>query len=400
MIGAGARRNRAVPALGIAQTLIWAGLYYVFPALLPTWKAELGWSPAVLAGAFTLALVVQALAAPLAGRLIDAGHGRALMAGGAGGGAAGLVVLSQVEAVWQFYAVWAWLGLMMAGGLYDACFSYVTRTFPDDARRIITRITLFAGFAGTVSFPLAHYCAQAFGWRASLLVFAALIVLVAVPLLLTLPRPGHAAAPPPAEVHRAAREAALRAPAFWLLAAVFAAIALNHGMIVTHLLPLLSSRGLPLELAVLAASCVGPMQVVGRLALMAVERRYAMDQVMAGTVAALFLASAALLLAPWWPALAIVFVILQGAGIGIVSIARPVLIADRLGREAFGVVNGRMASIFIAATALAPTVAALLWQIGGYDVVLVAALALVLMAATALAGVLRHTMALGSAPKP
>ncbi len=384
-------------ALGLAQTLVWAGLYYVFPALLPTWKAELGWSPTVLAGAFTLALVVQALAAPFAGRLIDGGHGRLLLGASAVGGAVGLVLLARIETIWQFYLAWAWLGLTMAGGLYDACFSYVTRTFPGDARRIITRITLFAGFAGTVSFPLAHYTAQAFGWRASLLVFAVLIVAVSLPLIVGLPRSGSAGPPAPRASHRAAERAALRAPAFWLLAAVFAAVALNHGMLVTHLLPLLSSRGLDLETAVLAAACVGPMQVVGRLALMAVERRYAMDQVMAGTLAALLLASTALLLAPFLPALAVLFVLLQGAGIGIVSIARPVLIVDRLGRDAFGAVNGRMAAIFIATTAIAPTAAALLWQVGGYDLVLIACLALAVVAATALGSLLLRTASRESA---
>lgn len=373
-----------VPALGISQAVVWAGLYYVFPALLSTWKTQLGWSPAELAGAFSLALIVQALAAPAAGRLVDAGHGRALLASSAVGGALGLVLLAQVESLWQFYAVWAWLGLVMAGGLYDACFAYVTHTFAGDARRIITRITLFAGFAGTVSFPTAYVVTQYAGWRASLFVFAALILLVALPLILSLPRPAANARASLRVEQRQAERAALRQPAFWWLGLLFAAIALNHGMLVTHLLPLLTSRGLGLETAVLAASCLGPMQVAGRLALVAVERRYAMDRVVLGTLAALFLASVALLVAPWAPAIATLFVLLQGAGIGVLSIARPVLIADRLGRDGFGAINGRIASAFIAATAAAPTVAALSWSVGGYDLVLALALALVGGAAVAL----------------
>ena len=52
----------------------------VQPALLPTWEAELGWSKTDLSAGFTLALVASALLAPLAGRLIDHGHGRAVLA--------------------------------------------------------------------------------------------------------------------------------------------------------------------------------------------------------------------------------------------------------------------------------------------------------------------------------
>ncbi|TVQ29077.1 MAG: MFS transporter [Geminicoccaceae bacterium] len=370
-----------MPALGLAQTVLWAGLYYGFPALLPHWRAELGWSAPVLAGAFTLALLVQALAAPFVGRHIDAGHGRAVLLLGAAGGALGLVGLAALTTIWQFYLVWAWLGLAMAGCLYDACFSYVTRAFADEARRIITRITLFAGFAGTVSFPLAHHVAQAFGWRASVLVFAALILAIAVPALVGLPATDVASPRLAKAQHRAAERAAARSRAFWLLVLAFGAIALNHGMLVTHLLPLLASRGLDLGTAVMVAACLGPMQVVGRLALLAVEHRLAMDRVLVVTLLALAAAATSLLLATYWLPLAFAFVLLQGAGIGIVSIARPVLVADRLGRDAFGAVNGRLAACFIGCTAAAPTVAALLSSWYGYDVVLWAAFALVLIAA-------------------
>lgn len=76
---------------------------------------------------------------------MDRGHGRAVLALSAAGGTVGLLLPTQITAVWPFGAAWAWLGLTMAGGLYDACFAYVTRTFPDRARPIVTRIAPFAG---------------------------------------------------------------------------------------------------------------------------------------------------------------------------------------------------------------------------------------------------------------
>ena len=71
----GSKRSfrRVVWPLAIAETIIWATLYYLFPALLLEWEQDLGWSKTELAGAFTMALVVTALLAPFVGRLIDHG---------------------------------------------------------------------------------------------------------------------------------------------------------------------------------------------------------------------------------------------------------------------------------------------------------------------------------------
>ena len=64
----------AVLPLAIAQTLIWAATYYSFPALLPVWETDLGWSRGEVSGAYTLALFATALLAPSAGRIIDRGQ--------------------------------------------------------------------------------------------------------------------------------------------------------------------------------------------------------------------------------------------------------------------------------------------------------------------------------------
>lgn len=380
---------RIVLALALAQTLVWAGGFYVFPALLATWHAELGWSKATLSGAFTAALLVAAAASPLAGRLVDRGHGRALMALSATGVGLGLLLLSRVTTPWAFAVVWALIGLALAGALYDACFSFVTHRFPHDARRVITRITLVAGFAGTVSFPTAAWTASAFGWRGSLVVFALLILAVAVPLVWSV---GAETARPSSTRRRAAAAGAKRTltrPAFWGLTLAFALMALVQGMIITHLLPILADRGVAAGAAVLAASCIGPMQVVGRLAMMAVERHVAIAGIALAMLAVVLAGLVALWLAPSAPALVAVFVLLHGAGYGVYSIVRPVLTAEVLGRDGFGVVHGTMATAAIVATAAAPSLAAVIQEMGGYDVVIVAAIAAILTGLAALVAALR-----------
>ncbi|MDH5798979.1 MAG: MFS transporter, partial [Paracoccaceae bacterium] len=177
------RQDRAIILLAVGQTLAWAGIYYVFPALLLRWEETLGWTKAELTGALTLAIAVSAILSPFTGRIIDSGRGPALMGGSAVLGGLGLLALSQVQALWQFYTIWLVIGAAMAGGLYEPCFAIVTRNKGDKARGGIIFITLIAGFASTISFPTVHYLAEGMGWRNTLLIFGLIEILAVAPIL-------------------------------------------------------------------------------------------------------------------------------------------------------------------------------------------------------------------------
>lgn len=371
--------GRHLVALAVAETLVWAGLYYAFPALLVHWETDLGWSKTELAGAFTVALIVSAITAPFAGRLIDRGHGRLVLVGGTLLGGVLMICLSFVEQSVTFYVVWAMIGLSVAGCLYEPCFAYVTRLLGEEARKVITRITLVAGFAGTVSFPMANAIAQYQGWRVASVAFGALIVLVAAPLFVYGTSAVGAnvnAVEDSARDEKAARRA-LRRATFWLLAFAFSMVGLTHGIVITHLMPMLSEWGVPLALGVLAASMIGPMQVLGRIGMIAVETRVSMQAIC--TISFLFMGGAILSLigAAVLPALLVVFVVLHGSGYGATSITRPVVTSEILGRSGFGAISGNLAFGFMAASAVAPALAAVIWEFGGYDLVRLVALACV-----------------------
>lgn len=369
--------GRGVWFLAVAETLVWAGMYYLFAALLLHWEAGFGWSRTDLAVALTTALIVSGLSAPLAGWLIDRGHGRVLLSGCALAGGILVGLLTMVEHYWQFVAVWFLMGFCMAGCFYEPCFAYLTRTRGAKARRAITLVTLLAGFAGTLSFPVANILANAYGWQAGALTFAGLICFVAAPLLwFGCDRPVLPTAVPLSHEGKSAGNggmaAILRQPVFWLLAIAFTAVWLNHASVINHLLPLLNERQIAPEMAVLAASCVGPMQVAGRIAMMMVERYVPMNLISAFTYVAIMLSSACLFAAGDWPWLLAGFIVLQGAGIGVTSIVKPVVTLQMLGQANFGAVSGALALPSILGSAVAPTMAALIWLAGGYDSVLAA----------------------------
>lgn len=366
---AGSQWRRTVWGLAAAETLVWAASYYLFPAMLPHWERQLGWSKTALAGAFTLALLVSAASSPLVGSLIDRGLGRTVLVTSTAGIALLVALLGQVQSLWQFYLVWLGLGVVMAGALYDPCFAYLTRRFGVAARRAITRVTLVAGFAGTVAFPGVHGLSTWLGWRGACLGFGLLVAGVALPLMWLATREPVDAPTRAVEAtgeQRAALGAALASPVFWALALAFAMIGLNHGVLITQILPLLDARGVATPVAVLAASLMGPMQVLGRLLMLSVERRWGAEQVCLALFGCLLAASSLLLVAGDVTALILLFVVLQGAGYGVNSIVRPVITADYLGYRHFGGISGMQSTVVMTANALAATVAALAWRLAGY----------------------------------
>ena len=368
-----------VAGLGVGQVFIWAGTFYLFPALLAVWEASFGWTKSALSLGFTLSLGVSALVSPLAGQLIDRGCGRWVLAGSALLVALLLAALSIVETLWAFYAVWIGLGVGMAGGLYEPCFAFLIRAMGGAARKAITAVTLIAGFAGTVSFPTANLLAEYQDWRFACLVFAAINAIAVAPLFWA------AAGAIEQRVRketalevdrRGGLSAAVHSPAFWLVGATVLLIALAHGMMITHLLSMLSEWNVPLKIAVIGASTIGPMQVVGRILLAVAAGNVAATSGSSGYLLGLLLGYVFLLFAGWNAAWLAPFVILYGASWGVASILKPLAIRELLGDREYARIAGMLAAPFLAASAAGPIVGSLLWELGGYEVMVLAGVAM------------------------
>ena len=368
-------RSLGLWLLASGETLVWAGLFYIFAALLLSWEKDLGWPKTDLTIGFTLAVLTAAVASPFSGRIIDIGGGRWLLGAGALGGALSLVALSMAESRLWFAMSWMAIGISQAACLYEPCFAFVTRVAGQDARRIITRITLAAGLASPIAFPAGAVLSEMMGWRATVLVFAAVIGFVAAPMLFfgasllqgdisEQPHPEH-------KTHnRIALRAALHKPAFWLMAGAFPLLALEHGILIAHFIPLLVERGFAESVAVMAASMFGPMQVAGRLVMMTVEKRTRSTTMILLPYIGAIVAGLILLSAGLNVALVFAFAATQGAAFGLISILKPPVIAETLGRTAYGAISGWLAVPYLIGGAFGRYVGAILWQLGGYTIVL------------------------------
>jgi predicted MFS family arabinose efflux permease len=168
---------RGVLWLGLAQLVSWGISYYLVGGFGDAIAADLGWSRDVVYGGFSAALLVMALASPIAGRLIDRHGGRRVMIAGAVLNAVGCAGLAMCHGVAMYYAAWVVLGVAMRLSLYDAAFAALARIGGAGARRAMAQITLFGGLSSTVFWPLGQLIAARVGWRGALLAYAGLALL-------------------------------------------------------------------------------------------------------------------------------------------------------------------------------------------------------------------------------
>ena len=181
-------RLAVILVLGTTQTLAWASSFYL-PAILADHIAqELGMSSTWFFAAFSAALVVSALVGPRVGRTVDAIGGREVLAASNVIIAVGLTVLGAAHSEPMLWVAWLILGLGMGIGLYDTAFAALGRIYGMEARSAITGITLVAGFASTVGWPLTAWGAGSLGWRETCLAWAAAHIVLGLPLNLLLPK--------------------------------------------------------------------------------------------------------------------------------------------------------------------------------------------------------------------
>ena len=118
---------RIAGTLAFTETVSWGVLYYAFAVFVVPIQEEMGWSPTAITGAYSLGLLVSALAAPLVGRWLDRHGPRALMTLGSTLGTVLLLAWASVEDLWVFYLVWVGIGLAMAATLYEPAFAVLAK---------------------------------------------------------------------------------------------------------------------------------------------------------------------------------------------------------------------------------------------------------------------------------
>jgi len=355
-------RRIVVAALGVTQILAWGSTFYLLGVLANPIARDTGWGYDWVISGVSVGLLTAGAVSPRVGRAIGKWGGRRVLALSAVLLAGGLLLLGTSQSIAWYLTAWLLIGAGMGSGLTDAAFSTLGSIYGEDARSPITSLTLFAGFASTLCWPLSAYLVERLGWRGACFIYAAIQIGVALPILL-LALPGRSFIAPSTD-HEGARSRASLAPGElpMLLAVVLTLSAAILSMLGIHLLPLLQARGLELSAAVGLGAIVGPSQVGARVVEMLAGRHYHPIWTMVGS-AALVAIGTGLLFADF-PVYSVA-IVLYGAGNGIGSVARGTLPLVLFGSSRYPILMGRLALPILMSMALSPFLGAIAFQVGG-----------------------------------
>ena len=364
----------SVNALGITQITAWGTSFYCLGVLAKPIAAETGWATSTIFLGFSIALVVMGVISTTVGRLIDRIGARLVMSAGTIIVSAGLLGLSQVRDVATYFAAWALLGVGMRCCLYDAAFAALVQIVPSRGRLAISYLTLYGAYASTVFWVIGHYLNEAYGWRGTLAIFAAINLAVCLPLNwlgLTWRETGEQAAVA-REAHRTAEGPVLQGSRRTVGIALFALImSLNgfvFGVVSLQLVPLLEAAGLAGAVAVWVASLKGHGQFGGRVVEIFFAKNLRAMTVARIAVGVLPPALVLLMAAQGQFWLLVAFTLMLGASQGVITIVRGAVPLALFGTEGYGAVLGLIATPILLVNAFSPTVFALIVdQIGWHN---------------------------------
>lgn len=362
-------RGLVISALGIGQILAWGTSFY-FPAVFVTAiVADTGWSFGLVVSGTSIGLLVAGLISPKVGHIIDRHGGRPVLLASSLFYAAGLIGVGLSPNLPVYLMSWAVIGIGMGTGLYDAVFAALGRLYGSNARGPITNLTLFGGFASTVCWPLSAFMIEHTGWRMACLIYAAMHLLIVLPLQMAVVRRASVIAGSPKEETGGAKPPI---PArieneglvFALVALVLSLAAGIGSIVIVNFMIFLQARGVDYAVAVSLGTLFGPAQVGARV----VERLFGTHYHPIWTMIAscVLMAIGLILLFGHFPILVLV-ILLYGAGYGISWIGRGTLPLALFGPIRFPRLMGKIAFPSLIVQALAPSAGAWMIEAGGPD---------------------------------
>lgn len=345
--------------LGVGQIIGWGSSFYLPAILAVPISRSLGIETADFFWAFTLSLLVSGLLGPQVGRAIDRLGGRAVLPLGSAAFALGLLLLSVSTNQTMLVGAWLLIGVGGSMGNYDSAFATAVSFFGEKSNKVIAGITVFAGFSSTVSWPLTSYLEQTIGWQQAVFFWALTHLVIGLPLNLSIPKVARKEVP---DTTGAIRKVIKNRFRFDLLLVIFALIFALEGFIVSSVnttLPfLLGELGASSQVALLAATILGPSQVLARVVILLPGTFMTPMRVAAVSIAAHPLG--VLLIWAFGVNGLIPFVILHGIGVGLNPFIRGSLPLLFFGPERFGQRQGYIMMLSKLVSALSPTLLTLL----------------------------------------
>lgn len=345
--------------LGVPQIISWGSGFYLPAILAVPISKDIGTPTETFFWAFTISILVSGLIGPRVGKAIDRLGGRRVLPFGNIAFALGLTLLALSSEPVLLFVAWVFMGLGASMGNYDSAFAAAVSFLGKNANKVIAGITVYAGFSSTIAWPITSFLSESYSWQAAVWFWAAMHLLVALPIHLSIPKVEQKEVP---VVTGPIRKIIKNRFRFDPRLVVFAVMFALEGFLVSGVnstLPfMLGQLGADAQLSIFSAAILGPSQVGARLLLVALDRYLTPIRVAAISILAHPIGVLLLLL---FGANAILpFVILHGIGVGLNPFIRGSLPLLFFGSESYGERQGYVMMLSKIISALSPTLLTLM----------------------------------------
>jgi MFS family permease len=379
----------------VLNVLVSGIVSYGLTALFLPLRRDFAWSYTQISFAFSLRGVEIGIFSPFSGAIVDSFGARRLMVVGIFVVSLGLIVLSFTQSLPWFYAAVVLLAIGASASTGVVTLAAVARWFDRDLGKALG-ITLAGAGAGGLLVPMVTWLIDSLGWRPAMMVLSACTMAIGVPAGLTVRSPGPGSASAAELSERAVlsggigadcggpdqefRNAVKSLPYFCINVGEmvrFGAVA----AVITHIMPYLSSLGVPRGVTALAAGGVPILSTTGRLVFGWVSDLMDGRRAMTLTLVAMMLG----ILAFCWAGntlFLLVFFLLFPMGYGGGIVSRATMVRDYFGRRCFGKLLGINLAFGALGAVITPAAAGLVfdefgvyWPVWGALSVLLAAAA-------------------------
>jgi hypothetical protein len=291
-------------------------------------EKEFLWSKTFIFGIFSLGIFLGGLLAPKIGKFLDNHGARVVMSVGSLLCALGLFFVSNIQSQLNYVFSIIFLEIVSTLVLYEAAFVAFSQLAGNKARLPITQITLIAGFASTIFWPLISFLLSFLSWREVYLILAFFHLFIALPIhffilkkdvLIKTDMKFSNSFDDSLEL-----EGKIRKKSLILVGTVFSLMAIPITVMQTHFLGLMSGFGIEMTSAIALGALIGPSQVGSRI-ISGIFSTF----IMSLGILALYFSGYEILLATF-------FVVLYGAGQGLTDIIRGSIPLYLFGKDNLG----------------------------------------------------------------
>ncbi|MFW1690073.1 MFS transporter [Acinetobacter ursingii] len=357
----------SVLLIGIAQIIVWGGSFFLLAVMARPIMSEMGWGRELVYGALSLSILVSAFALPYIGRLISRHGGKEILAMSGIITALGLFILAFSYHLAFFFLAWIVIGLGMAIGLYDTLFAVLGNLFGLNAKVAIVSVTLISGFCTTIVWPVQAYAVSLFGWRATCVFGAVLMIIVIWPIYhYALPKPKKIAESSAPQQKNKTNSMSLPKSTYHLISIIFMITSIIMTVMTVQLIDILQENGLALASAIAISALIGPSQVASRMLDLVIKFDHPIKSLLVSVVLVV-VGIILLCISPKYAALAM---IIYGAGNGLRSIVRGTLPLTLVKKEEYAYLMGKLARPSLIAQAMTPLIAGYMIDAFGANTVL------------------------------